>query len=293
MEVGLLRGLGQFLGGSVNLPGAGLLPAEGLDDHSAAVRLLHQSSHLAQGLLAPAGPAEGDPGEELGHHHGQQGKDQKQQGHDHVEPEHHHHRAHNEHHGGHQAQDAVLHGLRHLVHVVGEVAQGGPGLVAVQIGQGQAVELLTHLPAQPEVQLLGKAHHEVGLQGVKPPGAQVEEQEHKDLPSPLPPGDHKGLPQPLGPLDVLPQQVHNPRAVIGGGDGQGRVADHRQDHHQQPQVLVLGGVPEPLEGGPGALRHGGVEAPVKQGIAPRLPLGLLLFLHQLSPPFPWDWAISR
>ncbi len=30
-KVGLLRGLGQFLGGSVNLPGAGLLPAEGLD----------------------------------------------------------------------------------------------------------------------------------------------------------------------------------------------------------------------------------------------------------------------
>ena len=72
------------------------------------------------------------------------------------------------------------------------------------MGQGQAVELLTHLPAQPEVQLLGKAHHEVGLQGVKPPGAQVEEQEHKDLPSPLPPGDHKGLPPAPGPAGCSP-----------------------------------------------------------------------------------------
>ena len=252
-EIGLGARGREFLGGGQHLGGARLVAAEGLDDGAAGVGLLHLAGELAQGGLPGRGHAQGAGGEELGDeqgHHAEADEDHRER---HADGEHHRHRADHGERRDEDLQKAALEHLGDLVEVVGGAADGVAGLVVVEVGQRQALELGGKLLAQLEVELLGEARHDEVVGGVEGPGKRPDAEEDKHLRAAVLEREDEVCARGVHLLDVGPQQIDQVGAVAHGRQRAHHVEDRREGHEHEPPALAGHGLPQAAHGAEGVV----------------------------------------
>ena len=166
---------------------------------------------------------------------------------------HHDHRADEETCRRKEPQDTILQGFGHFIQVVRKAAQDGAGPLAVEIAQGQAVELFTEGRAQTQVQAFGKGEHHVRLKGIEKPGAKIQERQKGNLLSPLAPRHLEGCAYALTGFDSIPKEVDNAGTVPRSSNHESCIDKNRAQDEDQASMGISRRLPKTLQGLAGCL----------------------------------------
>ena len=174
--------------------------------------------------------------------------DERHQGQPPGDRQHHGHHPHHGQHGGHRAGQGLLEGVGDIVDVVGEAAEELAALDAVEVGQGQAVDLGLDVGAQP----VHRPDHRPVEDEPLEPGQQGRGRVDRQ-------GEEQDAPQSRE-VDALPgHQVHGADhvchiAVARGGHGLDRLLLGRARRQEGADGALeddIGGAPQDLGGGHG------------------------------------------
>ena len=120
-------------------------------------------------------------------------------------------------------------------------------LVLVKEGERQTVQLVGDGAAQAVVDVFGEACHEKALQKVERAHAEVDEQQHENVPAAVCPGGREARARGICRPDLCPQKIDHARAAEGGVDGQHRVAHDGEGDNREPRPLVRRGLQKAAE----------------------------------------------
>lgn len=225
--------LRQAADDEADLARAGGLAVVGLDDLAAGVVLGDQAGEARRGGLPLGGPFQVGPRHAVGDEDAQRHEEAEERGQRGAVPRHEGQGADHAAEGGEEAQEAVLERLRDAVQVVRHAAQHLAGLVGVEVGQGQAPDLLRDAPPQVEAERLRDGGHE---QDADPVEGRVQRvgpgDPGKQAPQRVPREGEGALGAELG-----EQGVDEPGAEVGRVDGGGAEAEDGDADEREAKPL--------------------------------------------------------
>ena len=85
--------------------------------------------------------------------------------------------------GSDESQQPRLHDFADTVKIVGDLAQHFSRLIAVEEAQRKPLDLRADLLAQRQVEVFGHGRHQIGLQVVEAPLAEIQDCQNQDRPA--------------------------------------------------------------------------------------------------------------
>ena len=142
-----------------------------------------------------------------------------------------------------QLQQSALHGLGHLVQVVGRAADHLTGAMRVKVGERQAAELLRDAVAQAQVESLGHTRHQKILQRIERSGGRPDHKVDENGPAAVLPGDVEGGVVGKRHLNVAPQLIDYAGAICRRSGVKDDIEHNAREHDIEAPVVAGGFAP--------------------------------------------------